>query len=96
MIGAGRLRPPHIVVVGLLVAALPIHDSLQDSPGLAETLLLPGLVFEAAHRLDGDELRRTFGSVALLAELIGAVSGFQASQRPSRMMVEPLRSLYPR
>jgi CPA1 family monovalent cation:H+ antiporter len=31
------------------------------------TLLLPGLVFEAAYRLDGNELRRDFGGVALLA-----------------------------
>ena len=31
------------------------------------TLLLPGLVFEAAYRLDAAELRRTFGGVALLA-----------------------------
>ena len=34
---------------------------------MAVALLLPGLVFEAAYRLDGDMLRRTFGSVALLA-----------------------------
>ncbi len=31
------------------------------------TILLPGLVFEAAYRLDAVELRRTFGGVALLA-----------------------------
>ena len=70
VIVAGRLRLPYTVVlvlVGLIAAALPIHDSIQVSPSLAVTLLLPGLVFEAAYRLDGDELRRTFGSVALLA-----------------------------
>ena len=70
VIVAGRLRLPYtvvLVVVGLVAAALPIHDSIQVSPSLAVTLLLPGLVFEAAYRLDGDELRRTFGSVALLA-----------------------------
>ena len=67
---SGRLGLPHtvaLVAVGLVVSALPIHGSIQMSPGLAVTLLLPGLVFEAAYRLDGDELRRTFGSVALLA-----------------------------
>jgi CPA1 family monovalent cation:H+ antiporter len=67
---SGRLRLPYTVVlvlVGLLVSALPIHESIQLSPRLAVTVLLPGLVFEAAYRLDGDELRRTFGSVALLA-----------------------------
>jgi len=67
---AGRLRLPYtvaLVVVGLVVSALPIHESVHLSPGLAVTLLLPGLVFEAAYRLDGGELRRTFGGVALLA-----------------------------
>ena len=67
---AGRLRLPYtvaLVLVGLVVSALPIHESVQLSPGLAVTVLLPGLVFEAAYRLDGDELRRTFGGVALLA-----------------------------
>jgi len=67
---SGRLRFPYtvaLVLVGLVVSALPIHESIQLSPGLAVTVLLPGLVFEAAYRLDGDELRRTFGGVALLA-----------------------------
>jgi len=65
-----RLRFPYTVAlvgVGLAVSALPIHESLQLSPELAVTVLLPGLVFEAAYRLDGGELRRTFGGVALLA-----------------------------
>jgi CPA1 family monovalent cation:H+ antiporter len=67
---SGRLRLPYTVAlmaVGLGVSALPIHERIEVSPGLAVALLLPGLVFEAAYRLDGDELRRTFGSVALLA-----------------------------
>jgi CPA1 family monovalent cation:H+ antiporter len=65
-----RVPLPHtvgLVLVGLAVSALPIHASIELSPGLVVTVLLPGLVFEAAYRLDGDELRRTFGGVALLA-----------------------------
>jgi CPA1 family monovalent cation:H+ antiporter len=65
-----RLGLPYtvaLVIVGLVVSALPIHQSVQLSPELVVTILLPGLVFEAAYRLDGDELRRTFGGVALLA-----------------------------
>jgi len=67
---AGRLRLPYtaaLVIVGLAISALPIHERIELSPALAVTVLLPGLVFEAAYRLDGDELRRTFGGVALLA-----------------------------
>ena len=67
---SSRLRLPYtaaLVLVGLGISALPIRDSLQVSPELAVTVLLPGLVFEAAYRLDGDELRRTFWGVALLA-----------------------------
>ncbi len=67
---SGRLRLPYtvaLVLVGLLVSALPIQDKVQVSPELVVTVLLPGLVFEAAYRLDGSELRRTFGGVALLA-----------------------------
>lgn len=65
-----RLRLPYSVVLvlaGLIVSALPIHEDLTLSPELIVTVLLPGLVFEAAFRLDADELRRTFGGVALLA-----------------------------
>ena len=65
-----RLRVPYTVVlvlVGLIASALPIHEQVRLEPGVAVALLLPGLVFEAAYRLDGDVLRRTFGSVALLA-----------------------------
>src|SRR5439155_12609744 len=65
-----RLRVPYtvaMVVVGLVISALPPRGALEVSPGLAVTLLLPGLVFEAAYRLDADELRRTFGGVTLLA-----------------------------
>ncbi len=56
-----------MVVVGLAVSALPLRGDFEVSPALAVTILLPGLVFEAAYRLDAAELRRTFGGVALLA-----------------------------
>lgn len=65
-----RLHLPYtvaLVVLGLVVSALPVRGEIDLSPGLAVTLLLPGLVFEAAYRLDGDELRHTFWGVALLA-----------------------------
>ncbi len=68
---AGRLRLPYtvvMVVVGLVVSIPPLGGNvIEVSPELAVTLLLPGLVFEAAYRLDGNELRRSFGGVALLA-----------------------------
>lgn len=68
---AGRLRLPYTVVmvlVGLAVSVVPLGGNvIEVSPELAVTLLLPGLVFEAAYRLDGNELRRSFGGVALLA-----------------------------
>lgn len=68
---AGRLRLQYtvvMVVVGFVVSAMPLGGNvIEVSPGLVVTLLLPGLVFEAAYRLDGNELRRSFGGVALLA-----------------------------
>lgn len=68
---AGRLRLQYTVVmvlVGLGVSAIPLGgDVIEVAPDLAVTLLLPGLVFEAAYRLDGNELRRSFGGIALLA-----------------------------
>ena len=68
---AGRLRLPYTVVMvlaGLAVSVLPNGGgAIEVAPDLAVTLLLPGLVFEAAYRLDGNELRRSFGGIALLA-----------------------------
>jgi CPA1 family monovalent cation:H+ antiporter len=68
---AGRLRLQYtvvMVVVGFAVSAIPLGGSvIEVSPELVVTLLLPGLVFEAAYRLDGHELRRSFGGVTLLA-----------------------------
>src|SRR5512146_47593 len=65
-----RLRVQYtvaMVVVGLVVSALTGRGDLEVPPAIAVTILLPGLVFEAAYRLDAVELRRTFGGVALLA-----------------------------
>jgi CPA1 family monovalent cation:H+ antiporter len=65
-----RLRVQYtvaMVVVGLAVSALSGRGNLEVPPAIAVTILLPGLVFEAAYRLDADELRRAFGGVALLA-----------------------------
>lgn len=65
-----RLRVQYtvaMVVVGLGVSALTGRGNLEVPPAIAVTILLPGLVFEAAYRLDAAELRRTFGGVALLA-----------------------------
>jgi Na+:H+ antiporter len=56
-----------MVVVGLVVSAFTGRGNLEVSPAIAVTILLPGLVFEAAYRLDAIELRRAFGGVALLA-----------------------------
>jgi CPA1 family monovalent cation:H+ antiporter len=65
-----RLRVPYTVImvmVGLAVSAWSGRGDLEVPPAIAVTILLPGLVFEAAYRLDAAELRRTFGGVALLA-----------------------------
>jgi CPA1 family monovalent cation:H+ antiporter len=68
---ARRLRLPYTVVMvlaGLAISVVPHGGGeIKVAPDLAVTLLLPGLVFEAAYRLDGNELRRSFGGIALLA-----------------------------
>lgn len=56
-----------LVLFGLAAGIfLPAHE-FAVSPELVLFVLLPGLVFEAAYRLELDELRRTFGGVAVLA-----------------------------
>ena len=64
-----RLAIPYsvaLVVLGVVVAAiLPIE--LEVTPELVLLVLLPGLVFEAALRIDIGDFRRTFGGVVLLA-----------------------------
>jgi CPA1 family monovalent cation:H+ antiporter len=58
--------------VGLVLAGLGIAILLPDvtfrvTPELILAVLLPGLVFEAAYKIDLDELRQTFGIVVVLA-----------------------------
>ncbi len=58
--------------VGLVLAGLGIAILLPDvtfrvTPELILAVLLPGLVFEAAYKIDLGELRQTFGIVVVLA-----------------------------
>ena len=56
-----------LVVVGLVLGIVLPDLELEVTPDLVLVVLLPGLVFEAALRLDLGMLRRTLGSVTLLA-----------------------------
>src|SRR3954453_9434997 len=56
-----------LVVAGLLIGALLPHLNPIVTPQLLLVILLPGLVFEASYRLEIDELRHSFGGIALLA-----------------------------
>lgn len=56
-----------LVVVGLLLGVVLPEFELEVTPDLVLLVLLPGLVFEASLRIDLDMLRRTVGSVTLLA-----------------------------
>jgi Na+:H+ antiporter len=56
-----------LVVVGLLAAVVVPHIGIVVTPELVLAVLVPGLVFEAAFRLDIDELRPTLPAVSLLA-----------------------------
>jgi CPA1 family monovalent cation:H+ antiporter len=65
-----RLRVPSsvaLVVLGLLAGALLPAGSIQVTPELVLLVLVPGLVFEAALRLELEDLRRTAGWMVLLA-----------------------------
>ncbi len=65
-----RLRIPYtvaLVVLGLLAGALLPTGTIQVTPELVLLVLVPGLVFEAALRLELPELRQTFGWLVLLA-----------------------------
>ena len=65
-----RLRVPYsvtLVVLGLIAGALLPRGTIQVTPQLVLLVLVPGLVFEAALRLDLEHLRRTFGWIVLLA-----------------------------
>jgi CPA1 family monovalent cation:H+ antiporter len=56
-----------LVVLGLIAASIVPRGEFEVTPELVLLVLLPGLVFEAALRLEFEELRRTFGGIALLA-----------------------------
>jgi CPA1 family monovalent cation:H+ antiporter len=59
--------PVTLVVVGLVAAALLPRGGFSVTPELVLLVLIPGLVFEAALRIEIQELRRTFGGMTLLA-----------------------------
>ena len=64
------LRIPYsvaLVVLGLVAGALLPAGAIQVTPELVLLVLVPGLVFEAALRLELAELRQTFGWMVLLA-----------------------------
>jgi CPA1 family monovalent cation:H+ antiporter len=56
-----------LVILGLVAAVVVPRDRFQVTPELVLLVLIPGLVFEAALRIDFDDLRRSFGWIALLA-----------------------------
>lgn len=65
-----RLAVPYtaaLVVVGLLVAILAPTDAIGVTPELVLIVLVPGLVFEAAFRLDIAHVRPTLAASSLLA-----------------------------
>jgi CPA1 family monovalent cation:H+ antiporter len=65
-----RLRVPAsvaLVVLGILAGVVLPAGSIQVTPELVLLVLVPGLVFEAALRLELEDLRRTAGWMVLLA-----------------------------
>jgi len=65
-----RLKIPYtltLVVLGLIAASVLPRGGFTVTPELVLLVLVPGLVFEAALRIEFEELRRTFGGIALLA-----------------------------
>ena len=65
-----RLRIPYsvsLVVLGLIAGVMLPAGAIHVTPELVLLVLVPGLVFEAALRLQLSELRGTFGWLLLLA-----------------------------
>jgi CPA1 family monovalent cation:H+ antiporter len=65
-----RVKIPYtvaLVVLGLAATTILPRQGFQVTPELVLLVLLPGLVFEAALRIEFNEFRRAFGGVALLA-----------------------------
>jgi CPA1 family monovalent cation:H+ antiporter len=69
-IAVRRTRIPYsliLVVLGLIAASIVPRGEFNVTPEVVLLVLVPGLVFEAALRIEVDELRRTFGGITLLA-----------------------------
>ena len=67
-----RLRLPYsigLVFAGVVLALLPISPQITLTKSLLFSILLPPLIFEAALRLDWDQLRKDLGLVLVLATL---------------------------
>ncbi len=67
---ARRVALPYtvaLVLAGLGISVLFPGSQVEITPELILAVLLPGLVFEAAYKIDLGELLRAFGSVAILA-----------------------------
>jgi CPA1 family monovalent cation:H+ antiporter len=56
-----------LVLLGLVAALVLPEYGLVVTPELVLAVLLPGLIFEAALRIELDDLRQSFGGIALLA-----------------------------
>jgi CPA1 family monovalent cation:H+ antiporter len=56
-----------LVILGLVAATIEPRQQFRVTPELVLLVLLPGLVFEAALRIELAEFRRSFGLVAILA-----------------------------
>ncbi len=67
---ARRIALPYtvaLVLAGLAISVFFPTPQVEITPELILAVLLPGLVFEAAYKIDLGELRRSFGAVAILA-----------------------------
>ena len=67
---ARRVALPYsvaLVVAGLAITVFAPGQRIEVTPELILAVMIPGLVFQAAYKIDVIELRRTFGTVAVLA-----------------------------
>jgi CPA1 family monovalent cation:H+ antiporter len=69
-IAARRLHAPYTVVLvltGLVLGGLDVFPAPHLTKGLLFSVILPGLIFEAAFNLDAQELRKTWITITALA-----------------------------
>jgi CPA1 family monovalent cation:H+ antiporter len=69
-IAARRLRAPYTVVLvltGLVLGGLDLFPAPHLTKGLLFSVILPGLIFEAAFNLEAQELRKTWITITTLA-----------------------------